>query len=562
MNKLKYNNLNFLGQSLAVTLPWSFIPILYFLANNAYPWLHLETIIIYIIFVFFGLFLAFWRYLLRSLWQSIFDATLVSVVLSFLAVHPPMQFLPITFANLAIFFLFLDKKSWLLLSWCAIGFLVGQALVPKKVEHILGSQRNVHTATASIAPKQNHLPVVIHLIMDEHAGIVELNQTDPKHQRGSDVLQFYQQNGFQVYPNAYSRYSNTINSIPSLLNFTDDTVHGYYLLNQDHDAVNGGELTVNRYFSLLYKQGYRIRVYQPVFIGYCEATVPIDQCNTAPTLFASTIANLPMPVYEKFVYLITAFLDRSAIVSQLKETYFTHIRALFLHFGYDPSWPNYTIRATTVSALSVMDKIEEAIIREHDGIAYFAHILWPHSPYVYKENCTLKIDVRQWKSNIDPPPIANTQTSFKEKQKQYHEQVGCVTYRLGQFFDRLKKQGIYDRAIIIVHGDHGSRILYHSPDIVNKNELIPQDYLYAFGTLFAYKAPFTLSASPQAIIPITSLFNDLVSQWLEVKLPRQSSENFVYLVPAQAGEMLLPEPLDQTLWFDKKLKNTIGQYNG
>jgi hypothetical protein len=48
---------------------------------------------------------------------------------------------------------------------------------------------------------------------------------------------------------------------------------------------------------------------------------------------------------------------------------------------------------------------------------------------------------------------------------------------------------VYDRAKVIIHGDHGSRLYLTEPTIANKDQLLDTDYTDSFSTLFAVKAP-------------------------------------------------------------------------
>ena len=66
----------------------------------------------------------------------------------------------------------------------------------------------------------------------------------------------------------------------------------------------------------------------------------------------------------------------------------------------------------------------------------------------------------------------------------YSEQVRYLNKRLGDFFDRLQEKELFDSSLIIVHGDHGLRVL----------ELGQEDdsffnYLQYYSTLMAVKQP-------------------------------------------------------------------------
>jgi len=65
----------------------------------------------------------------------------------------------------------------------------------------------------------NDLPPVIHLVLDEHIGVEGIPENiEGGRQLKKDLISFYAKNGFRLYGKAYSRYSITLNSIPSLFN--------------------------------------------------------------------------------------------------------------------------------------------------------------------------------------------------------------------------------------------------------------------------------------------------------------------------------------------------------
>ena len=71
----------------------------------------------------------------------------------------------------------------------------------------------------------------------------------------------------------------------------------------------------------------------------------------------------------------------------------------------------------------------------------------------------------------------------------------------------MKAAGTYEKAIVIVQGDHGSRITLADPTAENMSRLTPDDHVDDFSTLFAAKMPgltpgVETGASPlSAILP-------------------------------------------------------------
>ena len=71
----------------------------------------------------------------------------------------------------------------------------------------------------------------------------------------------------------------------------------------------------------------------------------------------------------------------------------------------------------------------------------------------------------------------------------YLEHVVCTERKIGQLFDRLRAEGIYDGATILVHGDHGSRIGEQPWINLASSRLSERDILDHFATLLAVKTP-------------------------------------------------------------------------
>jgi hypothetical protein len=86
---------------------------------------------------------------------------------------------------------------------------------------------------------------------------------------------------------------------------------------------------------------------------------------------------------------------------------------------------------------------------------YYAHVLLPHEPYVYLpdqrrfsvESGLIGLDAKgRWPAD----PWYATLTY-----RQHLEQVGCADSLVASLVDRLRKEGLYDRSLIVITSDHG-----------------------------------------------------------------------------------------------------------
>src|SRR5690606_34761192 len=106
--------------------------------------------------------------------------------------------------------------------------------------------------------------ILIHLMLDEHAGIMGIPEDVP----GGTALRrglrkFFADNGFRLFGNAISEYAVTRNSMAGILNFTAGPT--------PYDLYEGREPFVpqqSRYFEALTETGYDIQVYQTLYMDY------------------------------------------------------------------------------------------------------------------------------------------------------------------------------------------------------------------------------------------------------------------------------------------------------
>ena len=118
----------------------------------------------------------------------------------------------------------------------------------------------------------------------------------------------------------------------------------------------------------------------------------------------------------------------------------------------------------SLRAMDTMSLLTEEVARSRSGQLFFAHLLLPHLSYIYDANCDER-DPADWEPAYDREPLPpNTMQSRAQRYALYLEQVRCLYKRLDAMFRRWQEAGIFDRAQIIIHGDHGSRIYLHRPE--------------------------------------------------------------------------------------------------
>jgi hypothetical protein len=109
---------------------------------------------------------------------------------------------------------------------------------------------------------------------------------------------------------------------------------------------------------------------------------------------------------------------------------------------------------------------------------------------------------------------------------------------LDELFDRMRAAGVYDDSIILLHGDHGSRIVMTEPTAENHHALTEQELVDAFSTLFAMKVPGKPGGYDKSPRPLEQLFAEFVFEagLIPTKIIPKNSEPHVYLMTDHAAD--------------------------
>ncbi len=116
-------------------------------------------------------------------------------------------------------------------------------------------------------PGNSRQPFVMHLILDEYAAPEALDRRyDQDGLVAAGVQSFFQNRGFTVFSRAYSRYYDTNESIPNLLNKGISAVPNHFWTGDDF--AKNDILMENDWFDRLRDLGYDLNIIQPDFIDF------------------------------------------------------------------------------------------------------------------------------------------------------------------------------------------------------------------------------------------------------------------------------------------------------
>ncbi len=478
------------GQALLLPLCVLWAPFLVYLRDQGYPLFTAETLTLLgcsggIAYVC--------AWLARRRWFLLYDLAIAGFITSFLDAGvqvADMRSIPAGLAILAASFvavftlLRLFRDHFVKVGTVVFGVMVGTTLIMEASANSIFPHPHVETPPL---PSQSGPPRLIHLILDEHIGIEGLPPEIVSAGRMKDeIVAFYAKSDFQVYGGAFSHYFWTHNAIPNLLNFSTHTQDRSHVVNR-RDPFR---LADAYYFELLHQRGYRLTVFSARFLDYCAgaASEIIDRCIEYPSRGVGVLSRLPMPFGARVKVVISGYIQQSIFNQWLRV--------------YRP----YTY---SVNTLENWDRLSAEVLNLKQGDALFAHLMLPHFPYALRRDCSVRESPSTWKNRVldnrGQSHVINTVESRRERYELYLEQMECLYLKLNELFSSMKTAGMFDDSIIVVHGDHGSRIMLTHPNAAHPEPLTEQDFRDAYSTLFAVHLPGRAGQYDSIPIPIERL---------------------------------------------------------
>ena len=339
------------------------------------------------------------------------------------------------------------------------------------------------------APANNKRPAVLHLILDEHGG--SGGSADPVFRR--ELAQFYTGRGFRLFERAYSRHFHTVNAVPDVLNF-----------GSPGNSRNIGEtLDIGRtaYLSRFEKEGYALNIYQSDFADFCRYARTATCTNYwSPSM--SFLEDRTLAAREKARLLVIKFVALSdlalPIIAAIDDiTRWEPIRQA----GVPVMAPKERAVSNSVAGFAILDRMTDDLKQARPGNVYFAHVLAPHYPYAFDRHCRL-IAPSAWEYRRSSRTLAVREAA-------YREQVRCLLGRLDKLFAAFESSPAGGNGVIVIHGDHGSRVTEVEPGEWNRGKIKPWDFMAGYSTLFAVKAPGISSGSDPTPYPVPAILRRL-----------------------------------------------------
>ena len=345
------------------------------------------------------------------------------------------------------------------------------------------------------------LPSIVHIILDEHAGIEGLPESIPEANAAREqIMAFHKGNDFLIFTNAFSSHFDSRKSIAASMNFLTGTWNEELVFtNQINwrttssmDGRFNYALAKNDVFRQVENFGYIIKSYGPTYMDFCDAeSYAISSCYVYDYSLGA-LSDTDLSKWNKALIILGQFLD--------SRNQYRHIlkRVSDTLSAVDPERKMLPIidipinRITPITAMTPFRELFKHIKSNPTGVYYFAHMFFPHYPYVYDQSCNVKADVtkRAKRSSLNNNTTSMTNARDLDY-KAYSMQLSCLYLVLGNYFDQLRKENLLENLIVILHGDHGSRILQEPPtsQLVDSSTWNLQLARDGFSTHFSVKAP-------------------------------------------------------------------------
>jgi len=324
------------------------------------------------------------------------------------------------------------------------------------------------------------LPVVLHLVFDELMSPGGIEASLPGGGVTRDRLYGLADTyGFRVYDSIYSRFYYSGVSLPNLL-------HAEYLGRDEVSEIARGigNLPADAaYFADFAGRGYRTAVFQSSVLDFCTSP-HVQRCETFPSFDPAVASGGGLDERTRTVYLWDTFFRA------YDPGYLPALGRWVIRYWYGVDQRELGVLGTAdrfdVQGFSSwFDRLGVFVTRAPRGSHVFAHLLVPHAPYLLTDGCVVsgEFDAGYALRERFEAPEVREQVRH-DYYGRYLSQVRCVMSKVESLLDEMQNVPALQDAVIVIHGDHGSRI--SSGRFVEG--LTPRDLVDNYATFFAVRS--------------------------------------------------------------------------
>ena len=367
--------------------------------------------------------------------------------------------------------------------------------------------------------------LLVHVILDEQWGVGGLRAAGDS-ATAAFLTDFYLKRGFEIYESAYSRHLLSAASIPAVLSLGEELG-----ASARSPAPYSRRMERIPYFNFLRELRYEIRVYQSTFLDFCSGEVTVTSCEVQP---ANSIRN--------FGFFEGSWATRATTAGRFFLNTRSHV--------YRKLVPERTIwrRSVAGGGLAALQRLTNTVVATpNGGVALFVHVLLPHRPVRSDAECNILTDPSQHLGYDFPEHPSDS--LWRESLRLYGGQVRCTHRALGRVIDALDRTVGRDRSIVIVHGDHGSRLHPEAPAHDELESYTLDEINSNYSTLLALRRPGVTAAMHPEPMPLQDAIRELARSNFTGPLPTMW-EHYLRQDPDSSHPRAVVRPLapNEMLW--------------
>ena len=374
------------------------------------------------------------------------------------------------------------------------------------------------------------LPVVLHLVFDE---LISSGGIDPTLPGGAETVLAMKQvastQGLRLYDSVYSRFYYSGVSIPNMM-------HAEYLGHFALGDVNGAIASPGRdtaYFADMERRGYRTAVFETTVITFCGAR-NVTWCETFPSYDPGVVSGAGLDERTRSVYLW------DSLLRAYEPGYLPALGRWVLRYFYGLDQRELGVlgaadRFDVQGFPAWFDRFASFVSRVPRGSHVFAHFLVPHSPYLLTDACVVSGEFDSgYRLNERLEGNEAREGARRVYYQQYLAQARCVMSKLDSFLSEIRSDPELQDALVVIHGDHGSRISAGA----FVEEVAPRDLVDNHAAFFAVRGP---GIDPGLDCGFTSLSQIFRRTMKAGDTQSEQSPPLPLLVNSQAGADVLVE---------------------
>ena len=350
------------------------------------------------------------------------------------------------------------------------------------------------------------LPFVLHVVLDEHIGVEGLRAANP--QGAGELREFFANRGFRLLGGAYSQYALTTDSLGQVLNLIPgQQLSGEVIVS---NGVAEYELTRGAYFDRMAEAGYGMRIYQTEWLDLCHAVPEPHGCETFGVTRLGMLQAQPLSILQKLAVVAGTYVARTDVGPKLFRLYDIGTRPVVRDSAPRVRQRLGTTPYSTLAGAAMFNRLTADLAHAERGQLFLAHVMLPHYPYMYDAECGL-LPPEKWLTRDDPSAldVTNTPQGRALRYDRYVEQLRCTLRHVGELIDAIPASLRAD-AVVVIHGDHGSRIALLDPLESRHSELVASDFVDSYSTLFAIRSQGIRAGYEEARVSVACALKALV----------------------------------------------------